>query len=776
MTLPDLLLVIPPSFGVTAAPIAAAPTAAVPVASHHEATSGMGALASGPRPFLYPPHTVALCADAAQKAGLRVGVIDAVGGKLTATAALREIWELRAGLVAVLTSQGTASADAHFLRQLRIDCGDLPILSFGPSAFCAGESFLAEGLADGVLLGEPEAALVEAVTALAGGRGGLLAAGELAPSRYDAGNLIRDLDSLPFPAWRLVDWQPYGAVSLLSSRGCPAGCAYCAYVLSQGRRFRAQSPERTVEELAQTAAATGGARIQVRDPVFAHDPGRVAAICEGILARRLKLSFACESRPEQLSDDLLAALAAAGCSTVKIGLESGDPDLLQRLHRVQPGASERYIAEAVRVGRMCGRLGIACQVFVMAGLPGQDDASLACTRAALRRLPESAIIRVKPYSAHPGVELDAPSARVPEETLGWLEAANAPGSVRLRQRAAAIWRRIRPASLPAVPQAPPLPKQHLLPRDHPLAGQRVFLTGGNGFLGGHVARALVAGGATVVALVRPGSQLGVLDQLPVEVLRGDLREFATWEHGLQGCAFCFHVAALYASAGAIEALYEINVSGTDRLLAACARHGVRRVIHTSTVGTVGRPADPRLLPDEGVPFDGWEHTSDYVRSKLLGERAALDWRGAGLEVVVVKPTAPVGAGDARPTATGRRILAALRGEVTPYPAGGINHAPARDIAAGMLLAAERGRPGETYILGHRDGNLDQAAFLARVAEAAGAPPLRPPAVLRTSTPLTALTVNPARGVVELGMPQSDLRAAFAEAVAWYREGDYGSTS
>ena len=107
-------------------------------------------------------------------------------------------------------------------------------------------------------------------------------------------------------------------------------------------------------------------------------------------------------------------------------------------------------------------------------------------------------------------------------------------------------------------------------------------------------------------------------------------------------------------------------------------------------------------------------------------RCAQTWNGAGLEVVIVKPTAPVGAGDARPSATGRRIVAALRGQVTPYPPGGVNHAPVADIAAGHLLAAERGEPGRAYILGHRAGNLDHAAFLRLVAEAAGTPVLQPP--------------------------------------------------
>ena len=116
---------------------------------------------------------------------------------------------------------------------------------------------------------------------------------------------------------------------------------------------------------------------------------------------------------------------------------------------------------------------------------------------------------------------------------------------------------------------------------------------------------------------------------------------------------------------------------------------------------------------------------------------------------------------------GGRIVAALRGEVTPYPPGGVNHAPVTDIAAGHVLAAERGHPGRTYILGHREGNLDQNAFLQLVAEAAGTASLHPSRAPAGSLP-HSLTADPSRAIQELGMPQSDLRAAFVDAVTWYR--------
>ena len=787
------------------------------VLSHHEATSGMGALSPtaatpGAAAFLYPPHTVASCAAAARAAGLEVAVLDGTHQGTSAGFA-REVAGQPCDLVAFLVSHGTAPADANFLRLLGCTGGKTrltPILVFGPSAHLVAGTLLAAGLADAVLTGEPEGAFAEAARGAASGAlAGIVPAHELRPDRYDASGLLTSLDELPFPAWDLVPWQPYSDVSLLSSRGCPDGCAYCAYTVAQGIRTRAQTPERTLEELAWLAEHIPARRVQVRDPVFARDRSRVAAICEGLLTRGIWIRFNCESRPEHFDDELLRLLAAAGCWRVKIGLETGDPTLLAGLGRARDAsAAEEQIAETLRVARTSAALGLKCQVYVMLGLPHQDAASTARTAAALRRLPVAAQIIAKPYQPHPGTGLKAPAVAVPADMLARLAQGNQP-------RTTGIWRvwhvlsrgvqREEPQSrgakrdLPGAGHPEPgdgsdsdrMPAAHrqtqgaeprveigVEPQPDPAGDRpaqpvfrwpatRVFLTGGSGFVGGHVARALVAAGAQVTALVRPDSPLGALAGLPVTIIRGDLTR-PGWGEALRGCRVCFHVAALYAGAGQAEAMIGVNVDATAALLAACALAGVTRVVHTSTIGTVGRPAGQEP-PDETTPFNLWDQASGYARSKYLGEQVALSWVGAGLEVVIVKPTAPVGAGDARPSATGRRIVAALRGQVTPYPPGGINHAPVADIAAGHLLAAERGEPGRAYILGHRDGNLDHAAFLRLVAEAAGTPALQPPRRAANAGGLPdALTADPARAIRELGLPQGDLRAAFAEAVAWFR--------
>ena len=783
MKKPSVLFAIPPGFDVLRA--------------HHEATSGMGALVQGVRPFLYPPQVVATCAAATRDAGMPTAVFDgaALGIYNTATAALQSILrgvvEIEPDVVAVLVSEGTAAADENFLRMLRKPGSarrEKRVLLLGPSAHFVAGPWLEAGLADAALSGEPEGAISEAVCALAAREAaGSMAAHALRPDIYESTGLLTGqaphaaatpgssavgLDALPFPAWDLCSWQAYDMLSMLTSRGCPAGCAYCAYTVAQGQRFRSQSPERTIEEVAWLVGTFGPQRVQVRDPVFVHDRARVEAVCQGLMQRKLTLDLACESRPEHFDDDLLGMLAAIGASTVKIGLESGDPALLVRVGRaIDPGCAERGIAETIRVARTCRKLGITCQVFVMAGLPGQNAESLRTTEALLRRLPHETQVRAKLYCEHPGALPAARSAEVSEETLTRLAAANRPESLlgTVRRVYAEVRARARKPADSRASQIDEAKGVWANPAAGMLAGQRAFLTGGNGFVGGHVARALAAAGCQVYALVRPASPLGTLADLPVEIVPGDLTQPSLWMDALRNCTLCFHVAALYGSNDRAAEMYASNASATAALFAACVASGVRRVVYTGTVGTVGRVPHSRVFPDESVPFKLWEHSSAYVRSKFLGELIALSWIEQGLEVIVVKPSAPVGAGDFRPTATGRRILAALRGEATPYPPEGINHVPVSDVAAGHLLAALAGRSGRTYILGHCEGNLDHRAFLRLVGEAAGVAPLTPPSRSPAGGQLpSGLTANPARAIGELGMPQSDLRAAFAESVAWYR--------
>lgn len=311
--------------------------------------------------------------------------------------------------------------------------------------------------------------------------------------------------------------------------------------------------------------------------------------------------------------------------------------------------------------------------------------------------------------------------------------------------------------------------------EQPYSIRQAFLTGGAGFVGGHVARALLAAGVAVRALVRSAAAPGLLAGLDVELVEGDLLAPAGWRERLKGCDTIFHVAAFYSwHPEDARQLYAVNVGGAQALFQAAAEAGVTCIVHTSTIGAIGRPADGSPAGEE-TPFNLWSTGSNYVRSKWLGEAVALWWNRRGLPAVVVHPAAPVGAGDWRPTATGQRFVSFLAGQRPDYPAGGMNVCPVDDVAMGHLLAAQRGQPGRRYILGHAAGNLNEEAFLALLAQVSGLPTPPPAqrryvrfAQYRQGRRSLSLTADPGRAIRELGLPQSDLRTAFAEAVAYYR--------
>ncbi len=312
---------------------------------------------------------------------------------------------------------------------------------------------------------------------------------------------------------------------------------------------------------------------------------------------------------------------------------------------------------------------------------------------------------------------------------------------------------------------------------------RALVTGAGGFLGSNLSRQLLEDGHEVRALVREGSSLANLAGLPVGIAIGDLQDTDSLLRAADGCDVAFHTAALYSEGERdAQSIYRTNVDGTRNLLDVARRLGIERVVHTSTIGTIGRSRG-RNLPDENTPFNLWDSSSHYVRSKYLAEKEALDANGRDLATVVVNPCAPVGPWDSRPSATGRRIVDYLRGVVPPYPRGGINFIHVRDVARGHILAAEKGQSGRRYILGYRNLFLDE--FLGLMEKASGQPrPVMPrPGVRsillgrrrrskgRASGP-PALTADCSRAVWELGLPQSPLEDAFREAVDWFREHGY----
>jgi dihydroflavonol-4-reductase len=323
-----------------------------------------------------------------------------------------------------------------------------------------------------------------------------------------------------------------------------------------------------------------------------------------------------------------------------------------------------------------------------------------------------------------------------------------------------------------------------------------LVTGGTGFIGANVARELAAAGATVRVLARPRGDRRALAGVRVEIVEGDLLDAPSLRRAVSGVHALYHIAADYRLWTADPAtLYRTNVDGTRLVLQAAGEAGVKRVVHTSSVGALGIPKDGRP-GTETTPVTLADMVGDYKRSKFLAEQVALDFARRGLPVVIVNPSAPIGPWDIKPTPTGQMVVDFMRGRMVASLDTGLNVVHVRDVARGHLLAAERGTPGERYILGHRDLALaDIFAILAELThrrpprfrvpyavawlgaaccESMSRVTGRPPAV-----PLTAVRMarkrmyfSPARAVRELGLPQTDVHEALADAVAWFEAHGY----
>jgi dihydroflavonol-4-reductase len=328
---------------------------------------------------------------------------------------------------------------------------------------------------------------------------------------------------------------------------------------------------------------------------------------------------------------------------------------------------------------------------------------------------------------------------------------------------------------------------------------KIFVTGGTGFVGSAVVRKLLADGHTVRALLRAGANTRMLDNLPVERVNGDLSDVTILQNAMTGCDWVFHVAALYAYWGYTwEDFYQSNVEGTRRALEAAARSGVKRVVHTSSIASLGIPSDGTPGTEE-TPVALKDMLSDYKRSKFLAEEVVGEFVAKGLPVVTVNPAAPVGVGDHKPTQTGKMIVDFLNGKMPAYVDTGLTIVDVDDVANGHLLAMEKGKVGQRYILGGENLSLKQVLDL--LSEVSGRPQVRariPRAValvwayldtglarlnpkhIPAATP-DAVRVSSkkeyfssARAMRELGYTYIPARDALRKAVEWYRANGYAA--
>jgi dihydroflavonol-4-reductase len=329
-----------------------------------------------------------------------------------------------------------------------------------------------------------------------------------------------------------------------------------------------------------------------------------------------------------------------------------------------------------------------------------------------------------------------------------------------------------------------------------------FVTGCSGFIGANLLHELVLRGHRVKALVRPGADRRGTANLPFEPVEGDLANAEALEPAMRGCDWCFHVAASYHLWLAdYRPMYATNVDGTRQVLTAAGRAGVSRIVYTSTVGCIGLPtaSNGAVTPtNEDSPVSEAQMTNHYKRSKWQAELVARALAKKGLPVVIVNPSAPVGPRDVKPTPTGQVIVDFLNRAMPAYLETGLNWVHVRDVAVGHILAAEKGRVGERYILGHHSGNwtLKQAfrvleeltgirrprmrlpyfvAWIAaqideRVSALTGRAPKAPLAGVRMAR--HKMYFDPSKAVRELGLPQTDPKQAMADAVTWFQQNGY----
>jgi dihydroflavonol-4-reductase len=327
-----------------------------------------------------------------------------------------------------------------------------------------------------------------------------------------------------------------------------------------------------------------------------------------------------------------------------------------------------------------------------------------------------------------------------------------------------------------------------------------LVTGGTGFVGANLVRELLADGRGVRVLARPNGDRRALAGLDVEIVDGDLTDAPSLRAALRGVTTVFHVAADYRLwAADPSVLYRANVDGTRNLLQASGDAGVGRVVYTSTVGALGIPRDGTPGTEE-TPVTLADMVGPYKRSKFMAEQVALELARAGLPVVIVNPSAPIGPWDVKPTPTGQMIVDALRGRLFAIVDTGLNIVHVRDVARGHILAEAKGRVGEKYILGHAEGNLSLAGIGRLIADVSGcrAPKVRIPFAVAwcaaacsegfarltggvPRVPLVAVRMarkrmyfSPAKAVRELGLPQTDVRVAVKDAVEWFSAHGYVS--
>ena len=325
---------------------------------------------------------------------------------------------------------------------------------------------------------------------------------------------------------------------------------------------------------------------------------------------------------------------------------------------------------------------------------------------------------------------------------------------------------------------------------------KALVTGATGFVGGNLVRELLKQDFQVRTLVRESSSRENIDGLPVEIALGDLTDRASLDRAVADCDALFHVAASYSFwTPHPSVVYDTNVKGTENILTAAGNAGTAKIVYTSTESTIGI---------EGHNLGTEEHTATlsslsghYKKSKLLAEQLVLKMATQDLPVTIVNPAMPIGPWDIKPTPSGQVVVDFLNGRMPAYVNTGLNVVDVEDVAKGHVLALEKGRIGERYILGNRNLTLRDILGVLETITGIRAPNVRIPIWLALGAayvdetvrgkmlnrapraPISAVRTarkfrhfDCSKAIRELGLPQTPIEESLRKAVLWFREHGY----
>jgi len=327
---------------------------------------------------------------------------------------------------------------------------------------------------------------------------------------------------------------------------------------------------------------------------------------------------------------------------------------------------------------------------------------------------------------------------------------------------------------------------------------KVLITGATGFIGNHVTRLCLEKGDEVRVMVMPGEDRSPLDGMDVEFVEGNLLDVESLKKAVKGVEQLYHLAAMFAIWTKDPDLhYKINVDGARGMMEAALAEGVEKVVFTSSVAAIGIHEGERST--EKTAFNAWPWASEYILSKFISHQMVKGMVSEGLPVSMVLPGLPFGPGDRAPTPTGTMIIRTLKGQMKNFWDGGVCPVDVRDVAAGHVLAMEKGRIGESYILANREANMSNQAFLSLIGKIAGVDNVATKEVsgdmmlrvakvaemwskLTGMAPMTTVKntryvlqhgyVDPTKAIEELGLPQTPIETAITDSVAWFRENGY----